>query len=125
MTPTIASCSSFGPCIILIGDIDDYILESIVKSFADDTRVTKGIRSAEDSIQLQNDLGKVYRWTKTNNMVLNDVKFDLLCHGSRDDLKIETSYTTPTGQTIATKNDVKDITSDSCIFTEQIYNVIE
>ena len=122
--------SVLGPIIflILIGDIDDDILESTVKSFADDTRVTKGVCSIEDSIQLQNDLEKVYQWTKKNNMLLNDVKFELLRHGSLDYLKNETSYKTPTGKDITTKNSVKDLgvmMSDNCMFTEQINNVIE
>ena len=104
------------------------ILESIVKSFADDTRVTKGIRSIEDAIQLQKDLEKVYQWTKRNNMLLNDVKFELLRHGIMDYLKNATTYKTPTGIDITTKNNVKDlgvIMSDNCMFTEQINLVIE
>ena len=122
--------SVLGPIIflILIGDIDDDILESIVKSFADDTRVTKGIRSIEDAIQLQKDLEKVYQWTKRNNMLLNDVKFELLRHGIMDYLKNATTYKTPTGIDITTKNNVKDlgvIMSDNCMFTEQINLVIE
>ena len=108
--------------------LDDDILESIVKSFADDTRVTKCVCSIQDSMQLQNDLEKVYQWTKKNNMLLNDVKFELLRHGTIEDLKNETTYKTPTGKVITTKNNVKDLgvmMSDNCMFTEQINNVIE
>ena len=80
-----------GPIIflVLIGDIDDDVLESIVKSFADDTRVTKGVCSIQDSTQLQNDLEKVYQWTKKNIMLLNDVKG---VGGSRVKKQVELIY---------------------------------
>ena len=122
--------SVLGPTIflILIIDIDENILDSIVKSFADDTRATKGVKTKEDTFTLQNDLDKVYQWTDDNNMMLNDVKFEVLRHGKNEQLKNETSYKTPTGQIITTKNDVKDlgvIMSDSCVFTNQINKVIE
>ena len=61
-------------------------------------------------------------------MLLNDVKFELLRHGIMDYLKNATTYKTPTGIDITTKNNVKDlgvIMSDNCMFTEQINLVIE
>ena len=72
--------SLLGPLIflVLIGDIDVDIINSIVKSFADDTRATKSVKSLEDVASLQNDLETIYRWTSTNNVELNDVKFEAL-----------------------------------------------
>ena len=56
-------------------DIDADIAHSIVKSFVDDTRATKGIKTKteQDAIQLQDDINKIYKWTELNNMKLNDV----------------------------------------------------
>ena len=73
--------SVLGPLIflILIGDIDKDVLHSIVKSFADDTRATKLIKTIEDVIRLQEDLQRIYKWTIT--WKLNDVKFELLLYG--------------------------------------------
>ena len=122
--------SVLGPIIflILLGDIDDEIVNSIVKSFADDTRTTKSVKSTEDTILLQNDLNLIYKWTKQNNMLLNYIKFELLRYGKNEELKNETSYHTPAGDNITTKNDVKDlgvIMSSNCSFVTQINKVIE
>ena len=122
--------SVLGPVIflILIGDIDDDIVNSIAKSFADDTRVTKSVSSTEDTKLLQSDLNNIYQWSNQNNMVLNDVKFELMRYGKNDQLKNETNYQTPNKIPIETKNDVKDlgvIMSNTCLFTNQINKIIE
>ena len=93
--------SVLGPLIffILIGDIDEEVLESIVKSFADDTRATKAIKTLQDTSLLQNDLNAIYKWTDDNNMSLNDVKFEVLQYGKnqKNQLKNQTTYETPSG----------------------------
>ena len=72
---------------IKIYDLYDHTLQivghSIVKSFADDTRATKLIKTIEDVIRLQEDLQHIYKWTHDNNMKLNDVKFELLRYGKK------------------------------------------
>ena len=45
-------------------------------SFADDTRVLRGVSSLEDCEQLQADLHSIYEWAKEINMVFNSTKFD-------------------------------------------------
>ena len=122
--------SVLGPVIflILIGDIDEDIVNSIVKSFADDTRVTKAVGSVEDTNLLQSDLDKIYEWSNINNMLLNDIKFELLRYGINLQLKNETNYQTPSKIQITTKNDVKDlgvIMSNTCLFKNQINKIIE
>ena len=122
--------SVLGPLIflILIGDIDADIIKSIVKSFADDTRATKSVKSMEDVAVLQNDLETIYKWTSTNNMELNDVKFEALRYGKNEEVKQSSEYTTPTGKTIKTKESVKDLgvyMSNDCLFKTQINAVIE
>ena len=83
----------------MIGDIDEEVLESIVKSFADDTRATKAIKTLQDTSLLQNDLNAIYKWTDDNNMSLNDVKFEVLQYGKnqKNQLKNQTTYETPSG----------------------------
>ena len=99
-----------GPLIFLflIGDIDSEVLHAVIKSFADDTRATKGIKSLEDVQRLQADLDKIYKWSKDNSMELNDLKFELLRYGLNLLLK-NSGYTTPNGDVIATKTEVKDL----------------
>ena len=71
--------SVLGPLIflILIGDIDNDISNSSVRSFADDTRLIKSVISIEDTEALQEDLTTVYNWANVNNMKFNDIKFEL------------------------------------------------
>ena len=47
-------------------------------SFADDTRVMRGIASAVDCEALQSDLKQVYRWAELVNMHFNADKFECL-----------------------------------------------
>ena len=75
--------SVLGPLIflILIGDIDNDISNSSVRSFADDTRLIKSVISIEDTEALQEDWTTVYNWANVNNMKFNDIKFKLLRYG--------------------------------------------
>ena len=122
--------SVLGPLIflILIGDIDENILQSFVKSFADDTRATKSIKNAEDVKILQQELHILYQWTVANNMKLNNTKFELLRYGSNTEIKNETHYTSPSGDKIEEKAFVKDLgvlMSNDCLFKDQIESTIE
>ena len=120
--------SVLGPLIflILLGDIDKDILQCFVKSFADDTRATKSIKDANDVNILQQELEKIYQWTKENNMKLNDTKFELLRYGPNAVVKEQTHYLSPSGEKIETKAFVKDLSvlmSDDCVFKQQINTV--
>ena len=113
-----------GPLIffILIGDIDSEVLHAVLKSFANNTRATKSIKSLEDVQKLQADLEKIYKCSKDNSMELNDLKFELLRYGLNLLLK-NTTYATPSGEVITTKEEVKDlgvIMSDDGLFSKQI-----
>ena len=65
--------SVLGPLLflILIGDIDAELGTSFLSSFTDDTRVSKGIGSIQDSNLLQADLAKIYQWAERNNQWFN------------------------------------------------------
>ena len=58
--------SVLGPLIflILMADIDMEVYHSLLKSFADDTRVTKGVSGVNDASKLQSDLNNIYDWAE-------------------------------------------------------------
>ena len=51
--------------------------ETSVSSFADDTRLLRGIKT-EDDCALQEDLNRVYSWATDAGMVFNAGKFEVL-----------------------------------------------
>ena len=53
---------------------------SIIRFFADDTRILRHIYSLADVEILQHDLNCVVKWAKCNNMALHEDKFELLVH---------------------------------------------
>ena len=103
--------SVLGPLLflVLIGDIDSDILSSFVSSFADDTRLFRGISGVRDASSLQTDLEKVYQWAEDNNMLYNNKKFENLRYGPDQVLKATTSYTAPDGSIIPEKDHVRDL----------------
>ena len=93
----------------MIQDIDTDILHSFLYSFADDTRLMKGISKNTDVQSLQDDLDVVYQWTSSNNMQLNGLKFEHLKYGKNEELKEHSNYLSETGSPIEIKMDVKDL----------------
>ena len=122
--------SVLGPLLflVLIGDIDEHVQHSIVASFADDTRATKGIKTIEDAVDLQNDLFHIYGWSERNNSSFNSVKFELMRYGSNMSLKESTNYVSPEWQLIEAKGAVKDLgimLEDNLTFKQHIDNITE
>ena len=120
--------SVIGPLLflILLGDIDANILSSFLTSFADDTRIARGISDVADASALQTDLEAVYQWAEDNNMSFNNTKFESLRFGPDSTLKLTTSYTSPSGSIIDTKEHVRDLgvmMSDDGSFSEQVRHV--
>ena len=66
--------------IIFIDDMRLCIKGSIIRFFADDTRILKHISCMQDSAILQSDLSSVIEWAKINNMALHEDKFELVIH---------------------------------------------
>ena len=60
--------------LILINDLSENILESIITLFAEDTRVTKLIKNKEAIRKMKNELDKIYKWQVNNNMLFNTHK---------------------------------------------------
>ena len=74
--------SVLGPLlfILFINDMSECIKHSIIRFFADDTRLLKHIFSTDDVLKLQEDLYSVAEWARYNNMALNEDKYELLTH---------------------------------------------
>ena len=62
--------------LIFIDDIDHCIMHSIVRCFADDTRISIAVKSELDVLLLQSDLENVIKWSEVNNMALHKDKFE-------------------------------------------------
>lgn len=120
--------SVIGPLlfIIMLNDIDSGILTSYVSSFADDTRVMRGIGGALDVTVLQNDLNLIYEWCDKNNAALNHGKFECLRYGQDESIKASTAYQSNLGTAIKICDSVSDlgvtVTPDAC-FNAQISKV--
>lgn len=77
----VPSESVFSPHIflILMEHINSDIIFATLRSFADNTRISKGIKSIYDSTHLQADLDTVYKWTFDNNVsFIKSAKFELI-----------------------------------------------
>ena len=105
--------SVLGPLLflVLIGDIDREVADAFLSSFADDTRVGKGITTIVDTTQLQTDLNSIYKWPEDNNMMFNSDKFELIRYKTNNskDTQLETSYLSNNGSTIEEKQQMRDL----------------
>ena len=66
--------------LIFINDIEQCIAQSIIRCFADDTRVSISVKTEQDVSLLQMDLNSVIQWSERNNMALHKDKFEYMCH---------------------------------------------
>ena len=66
--------------LIFINDITFCVTNSVIRCFADDTRIMKTISQTQDIPLLQQDLDRVTRWSIRNNMSLHIDKFEYLSH---------------------------------------------
>ena len=66
--------------LIFINDIEHCITNSIIRCFADDTRVSIAVSCEQDVSALQDDLINVIQWSERNNMALHKDKFEYMCH---------------------------------------------
>ena len=73
-----------GPILFLmfINDITQCVSSSVIRCFADDTRIMKAISLTPDMSLLQHDLDRVTQWSIRNNMSLHEDKFELLSHSA-------------------------------------------
>ena len=123
--------SVLGPLLflILISDIDKNVVHSSLRSFADDSRMTKAVFSSSDVNNFQLDVNSVYSWANQNNMFFNETKFELLSYSTNSSaLSVSTEYVTHSGHVIEESSSVTDlgvIMTNSCIFDSHIDEVLK
>ena len=106
--------SVLGPLLflIMINDIDSSVTKSKVRSFADDTRIIKGVSNVREATELQVDLNAIYDWTHDNRSQFNNDKFELMRYRhNSNDIQDFTSYCDSTGAIISEKKTLKTLVS--------------
>ena len=109
-----------GPILFLlyVNDMERFIKNCKISSFADDTRISRKISQMSDTDLLQEDLNRIIRWSEDNNMKLHEDKFELLCYRTPATRKLSevlpfmgdiTSYETPNGTCLEGSALVKDL----------------
>ena len=93
--------------IIYMNDLHEVIKNSLLKCFADDSKLIMSIKNPEDRIKLMEDLKAVLQWTEDNSMKFNADKFQLLQHGNDQNLK--QPYILPDGQILEGSTAVRDL----------------
>ena len=87
----------------------------------------KAVNDENDVELLQHDLEALYYWQKSNNMLFNCKKFEILRYGPKDNLKKSTEYFTPEyNEIIEAKDSLRDlgvILSNDGKFKNHIDNV--
>ena len=96
-----------GPVLFLIyvSDIDSELEHARASSFADDTRLIMEVKVLEDVQKLQDDLYRVYNWTRKNNMDFAD-KFVHMRYGWLDQTS---EYILPSGELIDPSDQTRDL----------------
>ena len=78
-------------------------------SFADDTRIWRGVSTTEDCSTLQADLQSVYSWAANTNMDFNCGKFEWMRYSAGSITPPNHQYVAPDGSAINQKSDLKDL----------------
>ena len=67
--------------LIFINDLESSLKHSILRIFADDSKIVKEVENEHDHQKLQTDLNIAIDWASRNNMELNQKKFQLIQYG--------------------------------------------
>jgi hypothetical protein len=111
--------------ILYINDITKVIKNSYIKIFADDSKLIKAIKSLSDRDLMQMDLQSVITWASDNKMELNKLKFQLLQHGRKNELKLP--YKIDENNKVEKSDKVKDLgvtMSEDISFNKHITNIV-
>ena len=96
-------------------------------SFADDTKIWRGVQTNEDCDQLQADLQTVYSWAENVNMLFNSGKFEWIRYTVDTASAPCFQYLAPDSSHIDQKNNLRDLgvrVSDDLSFSMQIEKVV-
>ena len=119
-----------GPVLFLIhirNISKDLSASTTASSFADDTRVQRGIQTVEDCSDLQADLQLIYDWASRVNMKFNSDKFECVRYWSNQANAPSFNYIAPDSEPIEVKTDLRDLgvqLSSSLNFMIHIENTI-
>ena len=96
--------------------------------FVDDSKVLSQINTEDDVARLQDDLVAVFNWANLNHMRWNDLKFQVLRLGPREEIKENTVIFSPDyGEVVEAKPVIKDlgILVDDCVnYESQLYKAV-
>ena len=91
--------------LIFINDLESSLKYSMLRIFADDSKLVMEIGNEGDHQKLQEDLDTTIVWSSNNNMELNQKKFQLIQYGNED---YKTPYTANT-ESLVKEQEVKDL----------------
>ena len=112
--------------IIMIPDIDQYIENSISRSFANETKVSAKIKSQDDTEHLQQDINKTYTWTDEKHMEFSESKFEQKTQSDTKNVG-KGKYKTKSGQIIGENKTAKDLgilTSKDVSFADHLDDLV-
>ena len=104
--------SVLGPIIFILSieSINNNDIVGNLGLFADDTREGFSISSEKDAMTVQEDLMKLGEWSEDINMAFNNLKFECLKAGFKEELKNKYNYLTPNlDHIIEVKDNIKDL----------------
>ena len=107
----------------LMGISSNISPETSASSFADDTRLQRGIADEKDCELLQEDLDKVYTWAEDIGMMFNAGKFELLRFWLDRESAPDILYMASDGGPIEEKDSLRDLgvrVSTDLTFSSQI-----
>ena len=84
-------------------------VDTSATSFADDTRVKRGIKSDDDCSVLQADLEQIYSWAKHVNMKFNSDKFECVRYWAEPSEAPPHQYLSPDQLPIEVKTELRDL----------------
>ena len=134
LTPVISGVPQgtvLGPCLFLgqlIGISSSLSQGTTASSFADDTRIQRGIEAEEDCDLLQQDLDRVYGWADEVGMMFNAGKFEVMRFWTNREAAPDILYMAPDGGPIEEKECLRDLgvkVSTDLSFTAEIDITVE
>ena len=98
-----------------------------ITSFADDTRLKRGIMEEQDCAALQLDLETLYSWADSVNMHFNEVKFEVLRFWADMSAAPDILYMAPDGGPIEEKDCTRDLgvqVGTDLMFSDQVDHAV-